>query len=208
MLLPVARRRALLLTGLCTRERGDPVRCFGWSLILLILLLPSACTRGADNRSDERAVRSALDTYAKACETCDFELLSSVFSHDRDIVLINLGATPGLVVGWPSVAELYRGLFSTSTGVRMQYSGVSIKVLGTGASACVTCSQQVDWVIDGKPYSHEGIRMTCVLEKQQGRWRIVHGHWSLPSTQEPKVSRPEGPSRTTGPDTPAAKNPT
>ncbi|MHB8899394.1 MAG: nuclear transport factor 2 family protein [Thermoguttaceae bacterium] len=162
------------------------MRRFTSSLLLLLLCVPSGFSRGADDLSQQAAVRSAFNAYTRACETSDFELLSSVFSHDPDIVLINVGETSRSLVGWPSVAELYQGLFSATTGVRMQHSNVSIKMLGAGTAACLTCSQQIDWVVDGNRYGHERIRVTCVLEKQQGKWRIVHGHWSLPSTEEPK----------------------
>lgn len=160
-------------------------------LTLLSVLLHSWVANGAVNESEERAITSALDTYTKACESRDFELLSSVFSHDDDIVLINVGASPPRLVGWPTVAEVYKGLFSASDSVRIQHTNVSIKLLGAGSAACLTCNQKVDWTLHGKTYGHEGVRMTCVLEKQHGFWRIVHGHWSLPSTEDPKVRKPD-----------------
>ena len=131
----------------------------------------------------------ALDTYTRSCEKCNFELLASVFSHDDDIVLINVGPSPRPLVGWPAVARLYQGLFSASNAVKMEHTNVAVKIFTEGAAACVTCNQMVEWTVQGKTYCHERIRTTFVLEKQKGTWRIVHGHWSLPSTEEPKLRR-------------------
>lgn len=175
-------------------------------LAILTVVLHSGSANCAANESEERAITLALDTYTKACESRDFERLSSVFAHDDDIVLINVGTSPRWLVGWPAVAELYKEIFSASDSLRMQHTNVSIKMLAAGSAACVTCNQKVDWTFQGKAYGYEGIRMTCVLEKQHGHWRIVHGHWSLPSTEEPKVRKPDRTGRTPRADTPAATN--
>jgi ketosteroid isomerase-like protein len=168
------------------------MKSLGLNLLAIILLLASGSVSGANDESEEKAVRSALDNYTKACERCDFELLSSVFSHDRDIVLIN-AASPRWLVGWTTVAEVYKGLFSVSGDVKMQHTNVSVKLLASGSAAFLTCKQTVKGTAQGKAFAYEDVRMTCVLEKQQGHWRIVHGHWSLPSTTDAQAGDERNP---------------
>lgn len=163
-----------------------------------LLVFPKHAASEEDGESDQAAVTSALGRYTQACETCNFELLSSVFSHDRDIALINVGGSPRWLLGWATVADVYKRLFSISEEVKMQHTNVSIKMLASGSAACLTCNQNVQWKIQGKAVTLDGVRMTCVLEKQEGHWRIVHGHWSLPSTTETNASTGREPV----PDTP------
>jgi uncharacterized protein (TIGR02246 family) len=159
----------------------------GFHMIAFTFLLAPGSAAGANDGSEEKAVRSVLDNYTKACERCDLELLSSVFSNDPDIVLIN-AASPRWLVGWTTVAEVYKGLFYVSGDVKMQHTSISIKMLASGSAACLTCDQNIKGTIQGKAFAFEGMRMTCVLEKQQGHWRIVHGHWSLPSIPDANAS--------------------
>ena len=56
------------------------MKSFVSALVLLIVVLHSGFANCAVNETEERAIISAVDTYTKACERRDFELLSSVFS--------------------------------------------------------------------------------------------------------------------------------
>lgn len=153
-------------------------------LIVLAALLLSSRVEGADGGAEEKAVKAVLDAYAAACEKSDFRLLSSLFAHDADIVLINVGGDARGVAGWPAVGELYKSLFSVSGDVEMRHRDISIKMLAAGSVACVACSQDVKWTIQGTRSGYEGVRTTCLLEKREGQWKIVHCHWSLPTPAE------------------------
>ncbi len=167
------------------------VRRIGWIGTLLLFGALIAFARGqsevqrppdgSKKESAEDAVRSVLDKYTTACEGGDFAAVSSIFSHDSDIVVINV-ADPDRVVGWKSVAEVYKGLFSISGEVRFRHTNIAIKILASGTAACLTCDQNVSGTIQGRAFAVEGVRASWVLEKEEGQWRIVHAHWSVPLT--------------------------
>jgi uncharacterized protein (TIGR02246 family) len=142
---------------------------------------------GSTTESEEDAVRSVLDKYTTACESRDFDAVSSVFSHDSDIVVINV-ADPNRIVGWKSVAEVYKGLFSMSGDVEIRHTNIAVKILASGTAACLTCDQNISGTIQGRAFAIEGVRVTWVLEKEEGQWRIVHAHWSVPSMPDAEDS--------------------
>lgn len=41
-------------------------------------------------------------------------------------------------------------------------------------------AEDVSYVGNGKPFSFKGMRVTWILVKMDGRWVIIHGHWSVP----------------------------
>ena len=132
--------------------------------------------------SEVDAVKSVLNKYTTACERRDFEAVSELFSHDPDLVLINVDPKP--VRGWQNVAEVYKGLYAASGEVRMRHTNVEVKMLGNGTAACLVCDQSIQGAMQGQPFAIEGVRATLVLEKEDGAWRIVHGHWSLASAPQ------------------------
>jgi len=150
--------------------------------LVAVLVVHGLAAIGA-GEEPEAEVRSALAKYARACQSRDFDALSSVFSHDPDLVLINV-ASPDRIVGWENVAQLYKGLFSKSGGVKMRHENISIKMLAGGKAACLTCDQDISGEFNGDAFAIEGVGMTCVLAKKGGNWRIVHVHWSLPAKPE------------------------
>jgi uncharacterized protein (TIGR02246 family) len=132
---------------------------------------------------DTRDVRSVLDKYTKACNSKDFGSISQVFAHDPDIVLIPT-YIPQRCVGWKNVAAWYKALFSSEDKFRMQHSNIAIRIFGSGQSACLVCDQDGSGTYQGEAFIFEGVRTTWVLEKQEGQWRVIHAHWSLPTDFE------------------------
>ncbi len=162
----------------------------GWNAAMLLfgVLIAFGCGESevqrppdeSTNESQEDAVRSVLDKYTIACEGRDLAAISSVFSHDLDVVIMNV-ADPDQIVGWKGVEEVYRGLFSVSGEVKIRHTNIAIKILASGTAAFLICDQNVSGTIQGSVFALEGVRATWVLEKEEGQWRIVHAHWSVPS---------------------------
>lgn len=162
----------------------------GWwgASLLVVSLIALGCGQTEAQRpqsepigsSEVDAVKSVLEKYTTACERRDFAAVSEIFSHDPDLVLINMG-DPKPVKGWQKVADVYKGLFSASGEVRMRHTNVEVKMLGDGTAACLVCDQSIQGTMQGQPFAIDGVRGTLVLGKEDGAWRIVHGHWSLAS---------------------------
>lgn len=156
---------------------------FGLQILVLTLVVQSAAPNAPNGQPEPEAVKSILREYAKACEGKDLGAVSSLFSHDPDIVVINAGS-PRRVVGWQRVAGMYKALFSASGEAKMRHENITIKMLASGKAACLVCDQDVSGTYQGRGFAIKGVRVTWVLEKQGDRWRIVHAHWSSPSRPE------------------------
>lgn len=152
----------------------------GFQILALTLMVQPAASNAPNGQSEPEAVKSILREYTKACESRDLGAVSSLFSHDPDIVVINAGS-PLRVVGWQRVAEVYKAMFSASGEVKMRHENIAIRMLASGKAACLVCDQDISGTYQGKGFALKGVRVTWVLEKQGNRWRIVHAHWSSPS---------------------------
>ena len=136
-----------------------------------------------DIDAEKANVQAVLDNYAKAWETSDFELFSNVFSHDFDLVIFSAVPSKSLV-GWEAFQEDVQKTFADSEGVEIGFRDVAIKVHSFGDLAWVTCHEDWKLMHQDELVSDEGARMTWILEKRNGRWVVVHAHWSLPQEED------------------------
>lgn len=158
----------------------------GFHVLAVVALLQASPTTEPANGQDARAVRIVLDRYTSACNSKDFDSISQIFSHDPDMVLIAT-YVPQRCVGWDNVATWYKALFSSRDKFTVRHRNIEIKVLPSGNSAVLICDQDGNGTYQGKAYSFEGVRTTWVLVKQDGQWRVVHAHWSLPANPDQKA---------------------
>ena len=157
----------------------------GISVLAAALICQTGAVVDSEEGPDTQGVRAVLDKYATACERKDFASLSAVFSRDADITMIST-YIPQRYVGFKSVTAQYKALCSSTDTLKVRHDNVAIKLLAAGNAACLACDQDAIGTISGEPFRLQGVRMTWVLEKQEGQWRVVHAHWSLPAEFEPE----------------------
>jgi len=136
-----------------------------------------------DIQAEKANVQAVLDNYAKAWETSDFELFSNVFSHDSDLVIFSAVPSKSLA-GWDAFQEDVQKTFAESEGIEIAFRDVAINIHGSGNLAWVTSREDWKLMYQDQPVSDEGARMTWILEKRDGRWVVVHAHWSLPQKED------------------------
>ena len=136
-----------------------------------------------DIAAEKTNVQAVLDNYAKAWETLDFELFSSVFSHDSGLVIFSAVPSENLI-GWEAFQEEIQKTFAENEAVEVTFRDVVIKVYGTGDLAWVTSLEDWKLMNQDQIVSDEGARMTWILEKQDGQWKVIHAHWSLPQEED------------------------
>jgi len=132
-----------------------------------------------DIEAEKATVKSVLDQWIQAFETEDIELLSKIIAHDDDIIIFGTDAAEHWI-GWEPMIEAQKRFFEST-----EESDISIRdqVIKVHKSAEVAWfSELMDWngVIQGEPFSFEGIRLTGVMEKRNGNWVIVQFHCSVP----------------------------
>jgi ketosteroid isomerase-like protein len=142
------------------------------ALLTLYCLLPGCTTVDSNDVTD---VQRTFDTYIRSVNAADPMLGSQVWSQSDDVTAV----TPfGRFQGWNRLREdLYINFLQKSFSERhLEPSNVSIRVAGDTAWAVF------DWAFtakltDGKPFQSKGWE-SHVYRRTDGRWTIVHLHYS------------------------------
>jgi ketosteroid isomerase-like protein len=146
------------------------------ALVSVFLLLP-ACNRAADIDQERKSVQIVFDKYLESVNAADVALASQVWSQSPD----SSAVTPlGRFKGWDNVRDgLYVNFLQKAFAERkLQPDNLAMNVSGNVAWAVF------DWTFtaklaDGQPFSSQGWE-SHVYRKIDGRWVIVHLHYSAP----------------------------
>jgi hypothetical protein len=151
-----------------------------WILLIAVVggsLLFTACNRADDIDQEKKNVQQVFEKYLESLKTADLTIASQVWLQSPDISAV----TPlARLKGWESVRDdLYVNLLQKAFTERsVRPDNLAIRVSGNAAWAVY------DWTFttklaDGTPYSSRGWE-SHVYQKIDGRWVIVHLHYSAP----------------------------
>jgi uncharacterized protein (TIGR02246 family) len=152
------------------------------SLILLLglgLMLTTACQPMVDVETEKAQVEVVLDTYVQSVETENMELYAENVTHDPKMV--NFGGFGDPIVGWEALQKVMEGQNEALSETKITVSDLAIHVSPTGQLAWATCLWDLKAMMGESPVQLP-VRCTWVLEKQEGRWIIVHFHKSMAAT--------------------------
>ena len=146
---------------------------------MVLFLLISACSQKVDLEVEKARVKDVVDQITGVLETEDMEQLSQITANNEDIVIFGTDADER-IVGWPDLKKLMQKQFATTETKKISVRDQVIKLHDSGQVAWF--SQRADWQISiqGKDFQLDGVRISGVLEKRDGRWVNVQLHYSLP----------------------------
>ncbi len=153
-------------------------------LVLVVLVLVSSCSNCNKefNLMDETlAIENVLDKYIVANETQNFELIQEIWAPNADIILYGTDSDERLM-GWVNIKNAIKDQFSHITDTYISASDQFIKLNCTGNTAWFAETLNYNFVYNDKAKSYEGLRFTGVLEKMDGKWKLVQAHLSLPAS--------------------------
>ncbi|MFC1731544.1 nuclear transport factor 2 family protein [candidate division KSB1 bacterium] len=112
-------------------------------------------------------------------ETHDPALLSKVYAHDDDMVVLGTDDVERWI-GWENYKNVYDQMFESFKNVDFSVSDQIIKIHESGKVAWF--SEIIDASIEsqGEITKIEGLRYTGVFEKRDGVWKVVQAHISSP----------------------------
>jgi ketosteroid isomerase-like protein len=122
-----------------------------------------------DVEAEKANIRMVLDQYAEAWKSLNIDHFSKIFSHDVDMVIFD---SEKRYVG----GEAWK--------VNVTFRDYSIKVHRSGTIAWLSSLEDATWISQDQPNEVKGMRVTWVLEKIEGNWVIVQGHWSVSEQEE------------------------
>ena len=134
-----------------------------------------------DPGTDKTEVIEIIRLLYTSFEQEDMDLMSSVMSHDEDMVSFGTGLTEHHV-GWKQWKEAHLGQFEVFDDIRVTSKDLTVFI---GSSRDVAWFADVnDWhlVVDKDSIDVPDIRITGVLEKKAGDWKIVQIHASVPQS--------------------------
>lgn len=160
------------------------------SLVILLCFTFSCQQQGEEVAAEEPAVdieaekaniRTVFDQYAEAWKSSNIDYFSKIFSHDADMVIFD---TETRYDGWEAWQERLQNSFDLIDDVNITFRDYSIKVHPSGTIAWLSAFEDATWISQDQPNELIGMRITWVLEKIEGKWIIVEGHWSVSEQEE------------------------
>lgn len=157
---------------------------------LLISIMLSAmivfCISCEDNKSDKckeekEAIENLLENYILANENQDLLLIESIWAPSEDIVLYGTDSDER-IVGWENIRSGIMDQFGFISDTYISASNQFIKLNCTGNTAWFAETLNYNYMYKGVAHSYEGLRFTGVVEKMDGKWRLVQAHLSLPAS--------------------------
>ncbi len=134
-----------------------------------------------DVEAEKANIRTVLDQYAQAWKSSNIDHFSKIFSHDVDMVIFD---SQKRYVGWQAWKERLQNSFDLINDVNVTFRDYSIKVHRSGTIAWLSSLEDATWISQDQPDEVKGMRVTWVLEKIEGKWVIVQGHWSVSEEEE------------------------
>jgi uncharacterized protein (TIGR02246 family) len=154
-------------------------------LIIFTLVFCLSVAPLATASSDEEEVLQLISNYFKAWNTNDYELMSSIHWHSPDMSFFGSGKDVAfLTKGWEKTAEVFKSLFKNPVGTfSFSYHHPQVLMLEDNV-AIVT--EYVISTTNPPSVPEQQItqqRLTQVVKKIDGKWQIVHNHWSIFPTE-------------------------
>lgn len=128
----------------------------------------------------EQEVMSVLQTMASAYRERDLQKMLGVMGTDADVLMYGTGADEKRV----GIAEIQKQAerdWAQSESTDIVYDWTSVSAAGNVAWTASDCRFVVR--AGGQEFTVPA-RLTSVLERQNGEWRVAQAHFSMPSASQ------------------------
>jgi uncharacterized protein (TIGR02246 family) len=124
-------------------------------------------------------VKTVIDRFGRLWEDEDMDAFADLIAHDDDMIVIGTDDAE-YVIGYEQFKTAREEQFTSYENVEYNIYDQSIKLSESGDVAWFAETFDLFLLAQGEPVSLEGIRLTGVLEKRDGDWKIVQLHTSVP----------------------------
>ena len=128
-------------------------------------------------------IRMVLEQYELAREGEDFATVEQIWAPDADIILFGTEGDEQLV-GIEAIKKAMSKQFDEVENTLINISDQQIRINERGNTAWFSEVLDYNFIYLGEDMAFEGIRFTGVMEKRDGKWKLVQGHLSVPYEAE------------------------
>ena len=155
---------------------------FTAALVATVMTLAPA-RAAANSTQTEEEVKATLQRLYTAAAIADIETIDQLFSDDTGTLLLGSDPTE-IAVGHEAAVQFWVGLFQYLKEQGYPNNG-GLKMVSTGGGPIqVDSAGTVAWVTDMAEFQFAGgntpFRVTAVMHREQGRWKIIQIHFSVP----------------------------
>lgn len=148
---------------------------------LSFALLSSAAQAQAsyDRIAEYEKVKAVIDRFGRMWEDEDMEAFANIVAQDADIIIVGTDSAE-VWQGYEAYRDARQRQYESFENVEFNVYDQQIRMSEGGTVAWFSETFDLVTIAQGNPVSLEGIRLTGVLEKRRGYWRIVQLHNSVP----------------------------
>jgi uncharacterized protein (TIGR02246 family) len=146
-------------------------------LVMALLTVSLTFGQGSELVAEKTNISAICDQYSKAWATEDIDKFSVLFAHTVDLVIFDGSST---YHGWEAWKNRLETSFPAANDVKVSFRDQKIQINPAGDAGFLTATEDVSYIENGKSFSFKGMRVTWIVVKMNGKWVIIHGHWSVP----------------------------
>lgn len=170
-------------------------KLMGLFLILSTLFLTNSCyNKEKDSNVQEALVQvdfaqekleisQLLDDLAAASESGNFDMIQKIWWPSEDILLVGTESGEKLE-GWEEISAAIKKQFGSFKETLISITDQTIWLNDEASVAWFFEELNYNFVYKEKAMSFVGIRFTGVMQKIEGKWRLVQQHMSIPAELE------------------------
>lgn len=133
------------------------------------------------DQSLKAEVRATIDDFFRALDTQDLSLMKEVVAQDDE--MIHVGTDTGEIWrGWDVLRSATEEQFETLESYEAEIRDLSVRVSPSGDIAWYFHLLDANITSGGSTRTWEGARFTGVLADEDGQWKMVQTHVSLPES--------------------------
>ncbi len=122
-------------------------------------------------------IKAQIDKWTAGMSAVDTKRLKSLWDQSDPNVIYLAEENKEALVGWASIDRYYDNLAATLSNADFRYSDLVVDVFGDVAYAFCYTIGLADAVPEGSRYEFNS-RVTFILHRTGGEWKIVHYHES------------------------------
>ncbi|MFC1651089.1 nuclear transport factor 2 family protein [Candidatus Latescibacterota bacterium] len=152
-------------------------------ILLTCFIVGLSCTQKIDYISEEKKIKSILENWMVDVENMNLEGVEKIFENNE---LFMVWSDSNEIKRWEDYKQHLLDLFPNYTQISIPVTKQKIKLSRSGDVAWFfLISDFIGKKTDGTNTSLRDMRLSGVLERINGKWLIVHSHYSsLPNEIE------------------------